>query len=65
MKKLHIPIPKPRSNCLSIKCAQCGKETIVFTHTNIDIKCKSCTAIIAERTGSRAKLFSKEFKQLD
>ena len=64
MKKMHIPIPEPRSRFLSVKCEQCGKENIVFSHTTIDIKCKSCKSIIAERTGSRARLFSKEFKEL-
>lgn len=64
-KKKHIPIPEPRSNFLSVKCKQCSKENIVFSHTTIDIKCKSCNAIIAERTGSRAKLFSEGIEILD
>lgn len=65
MKKMHIPVPKPKSKFLSVKCEQCGAENIVFSHTTIDRKCKSCNASIAESTGSRAKIFSKEVKELD
>lgn len=65
MRKMHVPVPEPRSKFLSVTCEQCGKENIVFSHTTVDIKCKSCSSIIAERTGSRAKIFSKEVKTLD
>lgn len=65
MKKMHIPVPKPRSNFLLVACPNCGKETVVFSHTTTDIKCKTCKTLIAEKTGSRAMLHNKEFKKLD
>lgn len=65
MRKMHVSIPEPNSNFLSVKCRQCGKENIVFSHTTIDIKCKSCSSIVAESTGSRAKLYADEVKVLD
>jgi small subunit ribosomal protein S27e len=65
MKKMHVSVPQPRSNFLSVKCKQCGKENIVFSHTTMDLKCKSCNSIIAERTGSRAILYGEEVKALD
>ncbi|MEM3083623.1 MAG: 30S ribosomal protein S27e [Nitrososphaerales archaeon] len=64
MKKMHIPVPEPRSRFLSVKCEQCGKENIVFSHTTVDVKCKACNAIIAESSGSKAILFSKDVKEL-
>jgi small subunit ribosomal protein S27e len=65
LKKMHIPVPKPRSSFLSVACPNCGKETVIFSHTTTDVKCKNCKTVIAERTGSRAVLRSKEFKKLD
>ena len=65
MKKEHIPIPQPRSSFLSVACPNCGKESVVYSHTTSDVKCKNCKTVIAERTGSRAVLHSKEFKKLD
>ncbi len=65
MKKMHIPIPKPRSSFLSVACPNCGKESVVYSHTTSDVKCKNCKTVIAEKTGSRAVLHSKEFKKLD
>ncbi len=65
LKKMHIPIPKPRSSFLSVACPNCGKESVVYSHTTSDVKCKNCKTVIAEKTGSRAVLHSKEFKKLD
>lgn len=65
MKKLHIPIPKPRSSFLLVACPNCGKESVVYSHTTADIKCKTCKTLIAEKTGSSALLHSKQFKKLD
>ena len=65
MKKTHIPVPKPRSSFLLIACPNCGKESVVFSHTTTDVKCKNCKTPLAEKTGSRALLRSKEFKKLD
>lgn len=65
MKKRYIPIPKPMSSFLSVACPNCGKESVVYSHTTSDVKCKNCKTVIAEKTGSRAVLHSKEFKKLD
>lgn len=65
MKKMHIDVPRPKSSFLLVTCSKCGKETMMYSHTTIDVRCKGCNEIIAEKTGSRARLHSKEFKRLD
>jgi len=65
MRRNNILIPKPRSNFVSVECEQCGEKTIVFTHTTIDINCKSCGKLIAQKTGARAILFGKTISILD
>ena len=59
MKKSHISIPEPNSRFQKVKCAQCEEEQIIYSHTSTVIKCNSCGNIIAEPTGSIAKIFGK------
>ncbi len=65
MRKVHLPVPKPRSSFLLVACPNCGRETVVYSHTTIDVKCKTCKTPIAEKTGSRAMLHNNQFKKLD
>jgi small subunit ribosomal protein S27e len=65
MKKERILIPKPRSAYLLIKCSNCGNEQVVFSSSTVDIKCKICDNLIAQRTGGKAKTFGTIIKRLD
>jgi small subunit ribosomal protein S27e len=65
MKKERILIPKPRSAFLLIKCPNCDNEQVVFSSTNIDIKCKVCDSLIAQRTGGKARILGSVIKRLD
>jgi len=65
MKKTHTLVPKPSSSFLLAACPKCGKEAVVFSHTTKDVRCKACDELIAEKTGSKAILHSKNFKRLD
>lgn len=65
MKRESIMMPKPRSSFLSVQCAKCGEKAIVFSHTTINISCKSCGELLAERAGSKANIISKVLEVLD
>jgi small subunit ribosomal protein S27e len=65
MKRESMMIPKPRSSFLSVQCAKCGKKAILFSHTTINISCKSCGELLAERAGSKANIMSKVLEVLD
>lgn len=65
MKRESIMIPKPKSAFLSVQCAKCGEKSVVFSHTTLDISCKSCGETLAERSGSRAIISGKILGALD
>lgn len=58
-------MPKPRSSFLSVQCAKCGEKSIVFSHTTINISCKSCGELLAERAGSKANIVGNVLEVLD
>jgi len=58
-------IPKPRSSFLSVQCEKCGEKNIVFSHTTINISCKSCGELLAEPSGSKANIIGKVLEALD
>lgn len=58
-------MPKPRSSFLSVQCEKCGEKTTVFSHTTTNINCKSCGELLAERSGSKARIFGKVVEALD
>jgi small subunit ribosomal protein S27e len=58
-------MPKPRSSFLSVQCTKCGEKTTVFSHTTTDMNCKSCGELLAERSGSKARIFGKVLEALD
>ena len=59
MKKEHVLIPEPSSKFLKINCKECEKENIVYSHASTSVTCKSCGNIIAEPTGSKARIVGK------
>ncbi len=65
MKKERILIPKSRSAFLLVRCSNCGNEQVVFSSPTVDIKCKVCDSLIAQRTGGKAKIFGDVLKRLD
>ena len=65
MKRERMMMPKPRSSFLSVQCPKCGEKTIVFSHTTNNISCKSCGELLAERSGSKAKILGKVLEVLD
>lgn len=59
MKRTHIPIPKPSSKFNNVNCNECGEKQVVYSHVTTAITCNSCGNVIAEPTGSVAKLNGK------
>ena len=59
MKKEHILIPEPSSKFLKISRKECEKENIVYSHASASVTCKSCGNVIAEPTGSKARILGK------
>ncbi len=65
MKREKVMVPKPRSSFLSVQCEKCGEKTVVFSHTTMDINCKSCGEPIAQKSGSNASILGKVVGTLD
>jgi small subunit ribosomal protein S27e len=59
MKKGQILIPKPSSRFQKVQCNECNEESVVYSHVAMNVTCKSCGNILAESTGSRAKINGK------
>ena len=59
MKKAQILIPKPGSKFQRVQCNECNEESVVYSHVATNVTCKSCGNILAEATGSRAKINGK------
>jgi small subunit ribosomal protein S27e len=49
-------IPKPQSAFVRVKCGKCGNEQIVFNKCSITVKCNVCDEVLAEPSGSKAKI---------
>ncbi len=56
MKKSHIPVPRPASSFLRVKCDECGEIQVVYSHASTPVACNACGNEIATPTGSGAKL---------
>ena len=59
MKKGQILIPKPSSKFQRIQCKECSEESVVYSHVATNVTCKSCGNLLAESTGSIAKINGK------
>jgi small subunit ribosomal protein S27e len=65
MRKDTIMIPKPHSNFLSVQCTKCEEQKVIFSHTTMDLFCKSCGELIAKKTGARANILGKIINTID
>jgi len=65
LKKERVYIPQPRSTFLMVQCEKCGNEQIIYSMTNNNILCKVCDALIAEKTGGKAKIHAVILRRLD
>jgi small subunit ribosomal protein S27e len=64
-KKNTVLVPKPGSKFISVQCNQCGEKRIIFSHSTMDINCKSCGEAIAKKTGSKASVLAKVVEVFD
>mmetsp|Transcript_25978 Transcript_25978/g.40643 ORF Transcript_25978/g.40643 Transcript_25978/m.40643 type:complete len:84 (+) Transcript_25978:90-341(+) len=65
--KIKRLIPTPESYFMQVKCPQCENITLVFSHSQSSMTCKSCSKILCYPTGGKVKLtcgvfFSKQIK---
>jgi len=65
LKKERVLIPKPSTNFLLVRCVNCGGEQVVYTATNIDVRCKACDTLIAKKTGGKADIYGRVLRRLD
>ena len=65
VKRERILLPKPRSSFLLVQCTNCGGEQVVFSHSTMLIKCKSCGAPLARNTGGKSEILGTVLKRLD
>jgi small subunit ribosomal protein S27e len=65
MKRNHIAIPKPKSKFQKVQCKECSAENVLYSHVTTVVTCKSCGNIIAEPTGSIAKIFGTVLGSLE
>ena len=59
MKKEHVLIPEPSSKFLKVNCKESEKENIVYSHASTSVTCKSFGNVIAEPSGSKARMLGK------
>ena len=59
MKKEHVLIQEQISKFIKINSKECEKENIVYSHASTSVTCKSCGNVIAEPTGSKARIIGK------
>jgi small subunit ribosomal protein S27e len=65
MKRNHIAIPKPKSKFQKVQCKECSAENVLYSHVTTVVTCKSCGNIIAEPTGSVAKIYGTVLGSLE
>jgi small subunit ribosomal protein S27e len=56
MKKHHILVPEPKSKFQKVKCKECNEESIIYSHVTTVVQCIHCGNVLAEPTGSIAKI---------
>mmetsp|Transcript_14738 Transcript_14738/g.35585 ORF Transcript_14738/g.35585 Transcript_14738/m.35585 type:complete len:86 (-) Transcript_14738:591-848(-) len=49
-------IPSPDSFFMDVKCPDCQTISIVFSHSQTIVTCRSCKKIICKPSGGKAKL---------
>lgn len=54
--KMKMLTPAPRSYFMDVKCQGCLTITTVFSHAQTVVTCGSCTTVLCQPTGGKAKL---------
>ncbi len=65
MRKERIPIPKPKSSFLLVKCTKCENEQVIYSMTNSNVNCKICETPLVEKTGGKANIYGVILRRLD
>ncbi|KAI5153033.1 small subunit ribosomal protein S27e [Enteropsectra breve] len=72
MYKLHLPVYTPnihkkktvykqaKGYFNKIRCSGCEQETVCYSHSQTDIKCKGCSAPLVKSKGGRAQLVDED-----
>ncbi|MCX6773757.1 MAG: 30S ribosomal protein S27e [Candidatus Micrarchaeota archaeon] len=48
---------------IKIKCMKCGNSQVAFSHTNKDIRCQKCDALLLQPKGGKAHLVDAEIEE--
>merc|ERR1711920_857489 len=54
--KLKRLVQSPNSSFMDVKCQGCFNITTVFSHSQSVVVCGSCSAVLCQPTGGRARL---------
>ncbi|KAK9474988.1 40S ribosomal protein eS27 [Dipodascopsis tothii] len=54
--KLKTLVSSPRSFFMDVKCPGCFNITIVFSHAQTVVFCGSCSTVLCQPTGGKARL---------
>ncbi|KAK7203309.1 40S ribosomal protein eS27 [Kockiozyma suomiensis] len=54
--KLKQLVASPRSFFMDVKCPGCFNITIVFSHAQTVVICGSCSTVLCQPTGGKARL---------
>ncbi|KAK9469178.1 ribosomal protein S27-domain-containing protein [Lipomyces arxii] len=54
--KLKQLVASPRSFFMDVKCSGCFNITIVFSHAQTVVICGSCSTVLCQPTGGKARL---------
>ncbi|MBS3051867.1 MAG: 30S ribosomal protein S27e [Candidatus Aenigmarchaeota archaeon] len=57
-------VPSPSSKFLKVVCEQCKNEQIIFDKASSVVKCLVCENVLAEPTGGKINIKSKNVKLL-
>ncbi|EIJ87383.1 small subunit ribosomal protein S27e [Nematocida parisii] len=49
-------IPTPNSYYMDVKCSECEKKVVIFSHSQTVISCHACSTILAKPSGGKVKL---------
>merc|ERR1712029_286082 len=56
LHKFNRLVPSPNSYFMDVKCPGCYKITTVFSHAQTVVLCVSCSTVLCQPTGGRARL---------
>ena len=76
MLNLHLPAYTPnvhkkkrvfkesKGYFMFVKCSDCEEQTVCYSHSQTNIHCKGCSAMILKSTGGTAELVNKAKSKL-